>query len=220
MVILIFTIAFVLSFFILYMLSKHDFVLLRQNISLSQVFDAAAISLISAFLMSRVLFVVNNFKTELLSFLRFFHIAKYPGLSFFGFIAGGALCIYLIFMRRKGLGRIADIFSISFFPLFAASILVESIKGQFYYLPYALFFVSLLIFAFFVRSHQKYILKDGSVALIFMLLTCIQTAAYQYFLASKSAVILTFSTLFIISVVAAFPILIELFLNQRKKKSK
>jgi hypothetical protein len=219
MEILIFVVTFIICFFILYMLSKHDFVLLRQNISLSQIFDAAAISLICAFMMSRVIFVVNNFKTDLLSILKFFHIAKYPGLSLFGFIAGGALCLYLIFMRRKGIGRIVDIFAISFFPLFATSILLEQIKGQYFFIPYVLFVVCLFVFAFFIRSHNKYILRDGSISLVFILLICIQTAFYQYFMGAKNAIFLSFSSLFIVSVVAIPFILFELFLNQRKRKS-
>lgn len=217
--IIVFTLTFLLCFFLLYLFSKADFVLLRQNISLSQIFDTAGISLISAFLFSRVLYVINNFKVDLLSFLRFFHILKYPGLSFFGFIAGGSLCLYLIFIKKKGIGRITDIFTISFFPLFAVSILFEKIKGQLSFLPYVFFLFCILIFIFFIRSHKKYILKDGSISLLFVLLVCIETVVYQYLTAAASGIIFSFSILAIIGILAIPPTILELYINQKRKKS-
>src|SRR5687767_4688173 len=206
MEIAVFGITFIICLFILYMLSKQDFVLLRQNISLSQIFDALGIAIISAFLFARVLYVVNYFKSDLLSFLKFFHIIKYPGLSFFGFLAGGALCLYLIFIKKKGVGRIMDVFSISFFPLFAVSVLFEKMSGNLFLVPYISFALCVLFFIFFIRSHQKYILNDGSISLIFILLMCIQTAVYQYLTAGSASVIFGFSILGIVSIFAILPI--------------
>lgn len=208
----------IICFFLLYIFSKTDFVLIRQNISLSQVFDAAGVSLIAALLMSRVIFVVNNFRTELLSILRFFHLARFPGLSFFGFILGGGLCLYLIFMKKKNVSRIMDIFAISFMPLVAVSTLVDSFKA-FQFVPYLFFFICVFIFIFFIQSHKKYTLKDGSISLIFLLLVCCQTLIYQYAGFAKNAVIFNFSILFIVSAISIPVILVELFLNQRKKNS-
>lgn len=214
---IIFFITLIICFFLLYIFSKTDFVLIRQNISLSQIFDAAGVSFIAALLLSRVVYVVNNFRTELLSFLRFFHIARYPGLSFFGFIIGGALCLYLIFVKKKNVSRIMDIFAISFMPLVAVSSLVESTRSL-VFIPYLFFIFCIFLFIFFIQSHQKYVLRDGSISLIFLLTVCVQTLIYQYFNFHKNAVFSSFSLLFLVSTIFIPIILVQLFLNQRKKK--
>ncbi len=218
MEILLFIILFVLCFFLLYIFSKHDFVLLRQNISLSQIFDAASVSLVSAFIFGRVLYVVNNFKSELLSVLRFFHIVKYPGISMFGFMAGAALCFYLIFMKKKGIGRIGDIFAVSFYPLFAFGILFEgSIKPSI--LPILFFIFSIPYYIFLIRCHQKYVLRDGNVSFLFFLILCVQTFLFQYFSVSKNAIFSSFTLLEIISAVAIPAVLVGFVRIQSRKKA-
>lgn len=219
MEILIFTVVFIFCLFLLYLFCRHDFVLLRQNISPSQMFDALAVALVSAFILGRVFYVVNNFKTELLSFLRFFHVFKYPGISGFGFLIGAALGLYLIFMKKKGIGRICDIFTLSFFPLFATGILFDETTKQFFFLPILFFVLSIFLFIFLVRSHNKYYLRDGSISLIFFLFICIQTAIFQYITAKSNAVIFQLSILGILSLLAIPLILFNLYLNQRRKRT-
>ncbi|HVZ12676.1 MAG TPA: hypothetical protein VG965_06635 [Patescibacteria group bacterium] len=203
--------------FLLYYFSKQDFVLLRQNISLSQIFDALSVSTLSAFLMGRALYVVNNLKSDLLSFLRFFHIWKYPGISMFGFLGGGGLCLFLIFAKKKGLSRICDIFTISFFPLFAVSIFFEKYMHGLIFLPILMFIVAVAFFIFFLRSHHKYILRDGSISLIFLLLLALETIASQYFSGVKNSIFMSLSILEMLCIIIVPASLVGLVINQRKK---
>lgn len=213
----IYPIAIVACFFLFYILSRNDFVLLRQNIAATQMFDTLFLSLISSFLFARAFYMINNFKTNLIGLLPFFHIVKHPGLSVFGLFFGGALCFYLIYMRKKGIGRIADIFSISFLPLYAISLFFEN-YGSFYFLSFIFFAISLILFIYFLHSHYKYVLRDGSIALLFVEFVCITTAITQYFGVNRK-LFLSFSFLSIVAIALTLPFVILFIINQRKKAS-
>src|SRR3990167_55796 len=101
------------SSFILYLVSRQDFVLLRKNISLSQMFDAAIIAFVIAFFSSRLLYILNSQDFSLFHIIKFFHLIKFPGLSLLGLFLGGAFALYVIFRKRRALGRLYDIFTIS-----------------------------------------------------------------------------------------------------------
>ena len=218
MIILVYILVIFVCVFILYILSKSDFVLLRQNISLSEIFDALFITFISAYLVGRTFDMINRLESNLLSILLFFHIFKYPGISLLGLFLGGGVSLYLIFMKKKGAGRISDIFAISFFPLFAVNLFFEKYSPALFFLPYILFFFSIVFFIFLTSSHNKYTLRDGSISLIFVLLLAFTTFIFEYF--SKSPpMILSLSFLQIVSLVATPSALFALVVNQRKKNS-
>ena len=69
-----------ICFFLLFLFSKQDFVLLRQNISLSEMFDAAIVIFLFAILTGRIFYVLDSFNFELLHALRFFYITRFPGI--------------------------------------------------------------------------------------------------------------------------------------------
>src|SRR3990172_2074219 len=113
-------------FFLLYILCRQDFVLLRQNISLSQILDTAIITIAFAFITGRLLFLINNLEFSLLHVIRFLHFIKFPGVSPLGFFLGAALAVWFLMRQRKGILRIFDIFSISFLPLYSLSLILKS----------------------------------------------------------------------------------------------
>ena len=197
------------------MLSRNDFVLLRQNIAASQIFDTVFISLVSSFLFGRAFYMIDNFKIDLIGILPFFHIIKYPGLSIFGIFFGGALCFYLIFMKKKGLGRIADILSISFLPLYAVSLFFEK-YGIFYFLPFILFGLCVLLFILFLQFHYKYLFRDGSISLLFIIFICATTLAAQY-MGNAKGVIFTLPFIAVFSIILLVGAFVLFVLNQRKK---
>ena len=207
-----------ICFFILYILSRNDFVLLRQNISASQILDTLFLSLVSSFLFGRAFYMVNNFKIELLDLLPFFHVIRYPGLSIFGIFFGGAVCLYLIYLKKKGFGRIADIYAVSFFPLFIISLLFEN-YAKVLYVPIILIVLSLILFVTFIRFHYKYILRDGSVAICFLLFVCITTVISQMFSNAGNAILFNLSILALLSLILIPFGLILLLINQRRKTS-
>jgi len=212
------TVLFV-CFFILYILCRHDFVLLRQNISLSQIFDALFISLISSFLLGRAFFMVNSLSSDLLSLLRFFHIVKFPGIALGGVFIGVYLSLSIIFMKKKGLLRILDIFTISFSPLLLANLLMlHAINASIVFLILTIV-VSFFVFVFFLSSHNKYILRDGSVTILYIILLALATFIIDQIGDTDKKLIYNFSLLQVMSIVE-IPIGIIFFvLNQKRKNS-
>ena len=117
MILLIYLLGVFLSLFILYAVSRHDFVLLRQSISLRQVYDNVFISLLVFFIVARAGFALVSNSIQLINPLRFFYLTKYwgiiPYLGFFGMI----VALLLLFRKKKNKLRILDIYFISFSPL-------------------------------------------------------------------------------------------------------
>ena len=106
-----------LSLFILYAVSRHDFVLLRQSISLRQVYDNVFISLFVFFVLSRIAFSFYIESLQILNPLRFFYLTKYWGIvPYIGF-AGMILALLLLFKKKKNKLRIIDIYLMSFSPI-------------------------------------------------------------------------------------------------------
>ncbi|HVZ66687.1 MAG TPA: hypothetical protein VG917_00315 [Patescibacteria group bacterium] len=206
-----------ICFFLLFLTSKQDFVLLRQNISLNEIFDLSAISFLIAFFFGRALFIASDFKFEMIGFVKFFHLLKFPGMSPLGFFLGAGLSIYLFFRKKKGLGRIYDIFSISFFPLFILLSVDRVYPAKVYFAPFIIAVILLLIFAFFIKSHQKYILKDGSISYLFIMLISLDTLISQFFLSSHR-IILNLSILQILSIPLISSACVLLFVNQKTSK--
>ena len=204
-----------LCFFLLFIFSKHDFVLLRQNISLSEIFDRAVIGLLFALVIGRLIFIVNDLNFSLLHVFRFFHLIKFPGISMLGFFVGGILIVYLLFRKKKGLGRIYDIFSLSFFPLFLFFLVTQGRALPIVLITSAIA-VLLFLYYIFVTSHHKYILRDGGISLILLLIICISVFALQALTSSTRAIVLGLSFAQILSVPIALATLVFIFTNQGK----
>ncbi len=212
-------IALAVSVFLLYILCRQDFVLLRQNISLSQILDKAIIAIAFAFITGRILFLINNFEISLLHAIRFFHFIKFPGISSLGFFLGASLALWFLMRGKKGILRIFDIFSISFFPLYALSLAFKNYTGELsFVLQIATFILSLLIFIFFLRSHYKYLMRDGSISLILLLVISLDTLFYDYLNPGRHPVLLDLSITQILGIILASSSLVFLVLNQRKLK--
>lgn len=209
MEILLFLTAVIICIFILYILSKQDFVLLRQNISLAQVFDLAILTALFGFFFARLFFIVTSSRFDLLFPLKFFHLLKFPGFSMLGFILGSAIYLFLTLRKKKSLGRIYDIFCISFMPAYIFALIMRTYNAQFLVFPVLLFFVTSGILIFFIRSHYKYLLRDGSVSLIFLFILCLDELIFQLpFVLGLSQLI----TIFLIPVSLG-----GLYANERKK---
>lgn len=207
-----------LCFFLLYIFSKQDFVLLRQNISLSEIFDLSALTLISGFLIGRIFYIINVFNFQLFNILQFFHMFRYPGISSIGFFSGGAFAIYLLFRSQKGLSRIYDIFSLSFFPFYVFIISLEFLEKQLWYLLIPVLLLSLIYFIFSVKSHSKYILRDGGISIIFYIFISLITLASQFILKSGHIIFINLTFVQIISIPLTIASCIALYLNQRGKE--
>ena len=208
------TIIFVSSF-ILYLVSRQDFVLLRKNISVSWIFDSAVIAFVIALFFSRFLYALNNQDLSLFHVIKFFHLIKFPGLSILGFFLGGALALYIIYRKSNALARIYDIFTISFMQLYVFDTVVRAFSIGPFYVPLIFLVLFIFIFLFFIRSHYRYTLKDGTMSLAFLLLVAITSFIFQFFDPGRHIVIAPFSIAQITSVFLIFATLILIFINQK-----
>jgi len=207
-----------LCFFLLYMFSKQDFVLLRQNISLSEIFDLSALTLITGFIFGRIFYILNVFNFQLFNILQFFHLFRFPGISNLGFFTGGAIAIYMLFRNQKGMSRIFDIFSLSFFPLFVFIILVEFIEKHSWYLLGAVLTISVISFIFFIKSHSRYILRDGGISIIFYIYLALITLISQFLLKNGYMIFLHLDFSQIISIPIVIASCVALYFNQKGKE--
>ena len=116
--------------FVLHYHVRDDFLILRKNVSLEDIFNIAFTSSILVFFSSRLLYIFENPSPVYLNPLVFLAVFYYPGFSLTGGIVGGALFIIWYVKRKKFPGkRILDFFSIA--ALWAISI-------------YSVFYIALL----------------------------------------------------------------------------
>ena len=107
--------ALVLFLFRLYHLANDDYVLVKKNITLDDIFNAAFVCSAVALLFSRIFYVFMNPETVFLNPLGFLLFPYFPGLSLTGGLIGGILALFF-YCRRKKIprARFFDFFSISF----------------------------------------------------------------------------------------------------------
>lgn len=174
--ILILLLCFIIFLFYLHIAAKEDFVLIRKNISLENLFDISFLTGFAALFGARLFYVLFNPSTQYLNPLVFFGLPYFPGLSVSGGIIGA--CVFLFFYGRRNrlpTSRIADFFSIAFLlsvPVgFAAAALLGE-RGN-AILFYTAAILSLLLFVFFAKLLFPKLLggqyKDGTITYLFLM---------------------------------------------------
>lgn len=200
-----------LSFFILYSIARHDFVLLRQNISLRLVFDRAFIALIVSFLLGRLLFALNTNQFSLVNILRFLYLTKYWGVSEYIMLVALIGMVFILFRKRKNILRIFDIYALSFFPLITLEILYKNLHNILLLIKLLGLLVAVILFFVLLKLHKNYSVKDGflsAVVIMFSSLTTLLLSAlsegflrYPFaIIQGISFVVLVASVLFIIAI--------------------
>ncbi|MDE2025451.1 MAG: prolipoprotein diacylglyceryl transferase [Patescibacteria group bacterium] len=155
-----------------FVLAKDDFLLLRKNVTLEQLFNVSFLGFIFGLFMSRLVFVLEHAKGEYLNPLVFFLFPYFPGLSVTGGVFGATLTLWLYAQRKRlPFARILDIFSLSFFYAWVVGEVFAFLGTIFItrhiillLLPVtAVFFVLAVVFTLlFVRGR----LKDGNTGQI------------------------------------------------------
>lgn len=111
----------IIFLFVTYQLAKDDFLFLRRNITLDEIFNALFIGLPFALLFSRVFYIAFHPSWKYLNPLVFIAVPYFPGLSLIGGITGAWLFLSLYALQKKlPTKRLIDIVSIAF--LFSVSI--------------------------------------------------------------------------------------------------
>lgn len=167
--------------FVLYSLSKNDFMLLRKDISLTYIFNCFFITLFAGFIAGRLFYILDVKKFTFLNPIIFFHFFRYSGFSWFGMILGGAINLYFLIKDKKALPRIFDIFYLSLYLLFIFTYIfsLNSPLHLIFKVLILLFFT--LLYILFLNFHKSFTLKDGSIFLILLMIFSIGNFFDQIF---------------------------------------
>lgn len=182
MMVLLLTLFIFICSFVLFITSRHDFVLLRQNISTRQIFDKAIIVLFFSLFIARIIYLVDErMYGFLLDPLRFLHVILFFGFNMFGSITTFSLGVLFFFRKRKNFLRILDIYLLSFFPLIIFEaiyyLLVSSIHT---WITLSYLVSSLVIFILFVKMHNGFKIKDGVVAFSILVFSALSYLGYSF----------------------------------------
>lgn len=180
MTIVLFALTFFISLFILYAVSRHDFVLLRQSISLRQVYDNVFISLFVFFLASRVGYILISQSFDFFNPLRFFYLTKYWGILPYAGFVGIVLTLLILFRKKKNKLRILDIYFISFTPVMLLDILLQSNNGIVFVIKIIAAVVLIFFYGWFIKIHNKYTTKDGFIACLTIITYSIASLALSF----------------------------------------
>lgn len=107
------TLSFLTFLFVLHILSREDWVLMRKNVTLEQLFNIAILTCFSGLLFARIFYVAFNPSWKYLNLLVFFLVPYFPGLSLSGGIIGALLfLLYYSKLKKFPFDRVADLLSI------------------------------------------------------------------------------------------------------------
>lgn len=179
MIFFLYIIAVFVSLFILYAVARHDFVLLRQSISLRQVFDNVFLTLMVFFVAARVAYSFYIQNLQLLNPLRFLYLTKYWGILPYAGFAGAIFALLFLFRKKKNKLRILDIYFISFSPIILLDILLKGNHGVTLLIKVIAVVVLLLFYGWFLKIHNKFTTKDGFIALMTIITYSLVSLAFS-----------------------------------------
>lgn len=173
-------ISFFLFLFSVYILTHDDFVMLRKNVTVEQIFNIAILTGLISLLFARIIFVAFHFNQGFLNPLVFFLFWYFPGLSFAGGIVGGAaFLLYYTSSRKLPTARLFDFFAFSLvavlpFVRFITLLFANNKTRMTDLIIFTLYLILFFIFCFFfLPRYRKAAIKEGSLALFALLFLCI-----------------------------------------------
>lgn len=171
-----------ISSFVLFIASRHDFVLLRQNISIRHIFDKAFIILFLSLLVSRAIYLVDEKMYDfLINPLRFLHVILFFGFNLLGLISAFSLGVLFFFRKRKNFLRIFDIYMLAFFPLVIFEAVTYVLNPEINTLISFIYLVAtLLFFGLFIKMHTGFKIKDGVVSFCILIFSAVSYLGYSF----------------------------------------
>lgn len=166
--------------FCLYIQSNDDFVFLRKNITLEQIFNIAILGLLVSFFGARALYAISSGNVQFLNPLVFLVFPYFPGFSLLGGVLSGLFFVVMYTLRNKiSTARLFDFISCSTlisiaFGFFLFTILkfiakkhveMQDVAAVFLYI--ILSFVFLVYLLPKLRSGE---LEEGSMGFLFLFL--------------------------------------------------
>lgn len=168
-------ICLILFLFRLYHVANDDYILVKKNISLDDIFNCAFICGLVSLLFARIFYVILNPDPVFFSPLGFLVFPYFPGLSLVGGMLGGIISLFAYSRYRNfPLGRVFDFFTISF-----AFILPFGLVGYFILsgdfsiggaIKIILSIVIALAANFYLHPKASSLeIKDGSISILFLI---------------------------------------------------
>lgn len=168
-------IGFVLFLFRLYHVAKDDVVLVKKNIALEKVFDAAFIAGIVSLLFARIFYAIFNPDPAFLQPLVFLVFPYFPGLSLLGGVIGGIIFLYYYGKQNNfPIGRVFDFFTVAFTFVLPFGLIGYFLLSGDYSIGGA---VRLVLFSLIALAANLYLhpkassleIKDGSISILFLI---------------------------------------------------
>ncbi|MCL5438739.1 MAG: prolipoprotein diacylglyceryl transferase [Patescibacteria group bacterium] len=213
---LLYFLCFVIFLFCLYLLTKDDFVILRKNITMEQIFNTSFIAFFVAIFFARIFYVIFAFDEKFLNPLVFLVFPYFPGFSLIGAVFGGLVYFIIKSWRSKmPTKHILDLHSLSILPALVFGLFVDIILIKRSTISYAIFipfvFLGLFIFSLLFFHRNKF--REGSMGFLF--LSCFTAIFLFSKLIKTRGVVLLIGNEWIILVLVFLPSL-YFFMRQEK----
>lgn len=174
-VLVLFVCAF-LFLYVLHLLSKDDFVFIRKDISMEQIFNTAIWTMLFSLFFARLSYAIINPGIIPETLLGFLAIPYFPGLYLAGAVLGGSFS-YAIQASYKKLpvGRLFDFLILSFSIILPFCILLNGFilraENLIFFLPLSIvyLFISVVFFKYLFPLTQRNVLKEGSLGIFYLM---------------------------------------------------
>lgn len=213
--------AFILFLYYIYKLVKDDYVFIRKNISLEQIFDITFIVTTISLFFARLFYFIFNPHVVPNFFFSFFS-TNISGLSLFGGLVGGAGALFLIGKYKKiPLGRLFDFFTLAIVVALPLGFLGSAILTKdFMLLAYLGNAIVYFIFAIFCVKyvHPKLTsreLKEGNLQVVFFVFLAVVLLINGILLREEGKIVL----ITIENIVLVIFLLFSVFLFIRQARS-
>jgi hypothetical protein len=164
-----------LFLYIIYYLSKDDFVLARKDIPIAKVFSMVFLTGLISLFSARLIYALAYPTSVLSNPLGFLAFYRYAGLSLIGALAGAEIFIYFYAQYQKmPAGKIFDLFILAFIGVLPVGLIGNFILnfGKVGLFANLLFIFSILLLLLFGKViypfSAKGEIKDGSLGFIFL----------------------------------------------------
>lgn len=174
--IIVLLVCFFLFLYVLYFLSKDDFVILRRDIPLDRIFNIAFLASVLSLISSRLFYVISDPKPIFLNPLGFLLFPYFPGLSQIGAVIGGLIFVILYSNWKKmPSGKFLDLFAFSYLsvmPIGYLGLILLNLRSP-HMQHIVSFFIYILVLVIFGKLLLPYsykgVIKDGSLGLLFLI---------------------------------------------------
>lgn len=184
--------SFIIFLFFAYQLGRDDFVFLRKNVSIEQIFNSIFLGFFVAIFTARLAYIAFHPSIKFLNPLVFLALPYFPGLSFLGGVAGLFGFSFAYFYQRKlPSQRLLDMYTVSFFSAWTCYLFFQaafdSVLHNAHTLSDSIMFVLSCVIALFLSLRFRIgKIVDGSIYSLGIFLFAINTMLWSVVLFSQT----------------------------------